>query len=141
MLPWAWKQVVASVPGEKPVTSNSKHLRPISLTPVLSKLAEDFMFEKYIASCSLKTIDLSQFSGIPLSSATHALISMVHSLAKTTDRAGSTVWVALFDYYKASNLVDHHILAKKVSLLTVRVFIKHWAIVFLMKIQQWVKLT
>ena len=96
------------------------------------------MFEKYIASCSLKTIDLSQFSGIPLS--THALISMVHSLAKTTDRAGSTVWVALFDYYKASNLIDHHILAKKVSLLTVRVFIKHWAIVFLMKIQQWVKL-
>ncbi|CAH3164867.1 unnamed protein product, partial [Pocillopora meandrina] len=38
---------------------NRKHLRPISLTPALSKLAEDFLVEE--APAVLKIIDPSQF--------------------------------------------------------------------------------
>ncbi|CAH3108239.1 unnamed protein product, partial [Pocillopora meandrina] len=40
---------------------NHKHLRPISLAPALSKLAEDFLVEKPIAPAVLKIIDPSQF--------------------------------------------------------------------------------
>lgn len=49
-LPRAWKQAdITPIPKEKPVSNISKHLRPISLTPALSKLAEDFVVEKHIA--------------------------------------------------------------------------------------------
>ena len=45
-LPQSWKQAnVAPIPKQTPVYDINKHLRPISLTPVLSKLAEDFVIE------------------------------------------------------------------------------------------------
>lgn len=83
-----------------------------------------------------KIIDLSQFGGIPCSSATQELISMVHSWAKETDGTGCAVRVALFDYRKAFDLKDLHILAKKVSFLSMPLFVKHWVIDFLMNRQQ-----
>ena len=53
-LPLSWKQAnITPIPKEKPVKDISKHLRPISLTPTLSKLAEDFVVEKYIAPAVL----------------------------------------------------------------------------------------
>ena len=88
----------------------------------------------------LKIIDPSQFGGIPRSSATHALISMVHSWAEATDGTGSAVRVSLFDYRKAFDLIDHHILATKVSLLSMPLFVKRWVIAFLLNRQQRVKL-
>ena len=83
-----------------------------------------------------KIIDLSQFGGIPCSSATQELISMVHSWAKETDGTGCAVRVALFDYRKAFDLKDLHILAKKVSFLSMPLFVKRWVIEFLMNRQQ-----
>ena len=133
-LPRAWKQAdIIPIPKEKPVSNISKHLRPISLTPALSKLAEDFVVEKHIAPAVLK------FDGIPRSSATHALISMVHSWAEATDGTGSALRVSLFDYRKAFDLINHRILAK-VSLLSMPLFVKRWVIDFLMNRQQRVKL-
>ena len=62
----------------KPVTDVSKHLRPISLTPALSKIAEEFIVAMYIGPAILSIIDPDQFGAIPKSSTTHALISMAH---------------------------------------------------------------
>ena len=43
-LPTAWKLAdVVPVPKQKPVEDVNKHLRPISLTPTISKVAEDFV--------------------------------------------------------------------------------------------------
>ena len=50
------------------------------------------------------------------------------------------VRVALFDYRKAFDLIDHHILDKKVSLFSRPLFVKRWVIDFLMNRQQRVKL-
>lgn len=140
-LPLSWKQAnITPIPKEKPVKDISKHLRPISLTPALSKLAEDFVVEKYIAPAVLSVIDPFQFGGIPRSSATKALISMIHTWAQATDGTGNVVRVALFDYRKAFDLIDHNILAKKVIQLPMPTFIKRWVIDFLMNRQQRVKL-
>ena len=56
-----------------------KHLRPISLTPILSKIAEDYVVEEYVKPAVLKKIDPRQFGTIPNSCTTHALISMTHN--------------------------------------------------------------
>jgi hypothetical protein len=79
-LPIVWKRVnITPIPKEKPVREINKHLRPVLLTSAVSKLAEDFIVEKYVAPAILSIADPAQFGGIPRSSASHALISMVHA--------------------------------------------------------------
>ena len=57
---------------KKPVTIIAKHIRPISLTPSLSKFAEDFVVRYYVGPAILEIIDPNQFGAIPKSSSTQA---------------------------------------------------------------------
>ena len=111
----------------------NKHLRSISLTLAISKIAEEFLVERYVAPAILEVIDRC-------SSATHALISMIHTWSKSTDGTGSSVRVVLFDYQKAFDLIDHQILANKILQLSMPLYVKRWVIDFLMFRQQRVKL-
>ena len=114
-LPRPWKDAnVSPLMKVKPVTIINKHIRPISLTPALSNLAEDFVVNKYIGPAVLEVIDPNQYGAIPKTSTLHALISVVHTWAQATDGMGSAVSVELLDYRKAFDLVDHSILAAKI---------------------------
>lgn len=88
----------------------------------------------------LKEISANQFGSIPKSSTTHALISMIHTWTKHTDGNGATVRVVLFDYRKAFDLIDHTILARKLSSLDIPYGIACWIIDFLKGRKQRVKL-
>ena len=136
-LPRSWKDVnVTPLIKVKPVTTIAKHIRPISLTPALSKLAEDFVVSKYIGSAVLETIDSNQFGAIPNSSTLHALISMMHTWAQATDGTSSPVRVVCLDYRKAFDLVDHGILAAKILGLRIPRGIARWVCDFLMDRRQ-----
>ena len=88
-LPPSWKSAdTVPIPKQKPIKDVNKHLRPISLTSILSKVAEEFVVTEYLRPSILKKIGDNQFGAIPKSSTTHALISMVHSWAKHTDGTG-----------------------------------------------------
>ena len=113
---------MSPIPKQKPVLDVSKHLRPISLTPVISKLAEEFVVDRFIKPAVLQIIDPRQYGAIPKSSTTQALISIVHNLTKATDGSGSLVRIVLFDYRKAFDLIDHHILVAKLHTLDIRCF-------------------
>ena len=79
-LPRSWKDAdVSLLMKVKPVTIITKHIRPMSLTPALSKLAVKFVVSKYIGPAVLELIDPNKLCAIPKSSTLHALISMVHS--------------------------------------------------------------
>ena len=100
-LPPSWKSAdTVPIPKQKPIKDVNKHLRPISLTSILSKVAEEFVVADYLRPSILKKIGDNQFGAIPKSSTTHALISMVHSWAKHTDGTGSNL---LQDLYPPSN--------------------------------------
>ena len=71
----------------------------------------------------------------------HALISMIHSWAKSTDGNGSTTRVVLFDFRKAFDLIDLHVLARKLSSYDIPRSILCWIIDFLMDRKQRVKLS
>jgi hypothetical protein len=89
-LPSVWKHAdVIPVPKQKPITIINKHLRLISLTPNVSKVAEEFVVSKYIAPAVLEIIDPDQYGAIPKSSTIHALVSMIHQWAQATDGTGS----------------------------------------------------
>ena len=119
-LPPSWKSAdIVPIPKQKPIKDVNKHLRPISLTPVLSKVAEEFVVEEHLKLAILKKIGDNQYGAIPNSSTTQALISMVHSWTKYTDGTGSTVRVVLFDHRKAFYLIDHTLLVRKLLTLDI----------------------
>ena len=77
--PSSWKMAdVVPISKQNPVTNVKKHLRLISLTPIISKLAEDFVFSLHVGPAVLDVIDPNQFGGIPKFSTLYTLISMLH---------------------------------------------------------------
>ena len=91
-LPPSWKEAdIVPIPKQKPVIGVNKNLRPISLTPVLSKVAEDYVVEDFVKPAVLEKVDRRQFGTIPGTCTTHALVSMVHSWLCATDGNGATV--------------------------------------------------
>ena len=70
-LPKIWKFAnISPLPKMRPVEDLKKHLRPNSLTPCLSKVAEEFVVVDYVKSAVLKLLDPSQFGAVPKLSTT-----------------------------------------------------------------------
>ena len=60
-LPSIWKFAnVSPLPKVKLVQDLKRELRPISLTPIISKVAEDFVIKDYVKPAILKIIDPNQ---------------------------------------------------------------------------------
>ena len=112
-VPQVWKSAIicplAKVPSPSAI---EKHLRPISLTPTLSKV-----LERYVAGWVMDTardiIDDHQFGSLRGSSTIHALVELVHLWQKALDVPGRRVRVLLLDFSKAFDRVDHSLLLEK----------------------------
>ncbi|KXJ06855.1 RNA-directed DNA polymerase from mobile element jockey [Exaiptasia diaphana] len=141
-VPSSWKSAdITPLPKTSPVTDVNKHLRPISLTPILSKVGEELIIDGYIKPAILAKIDKNQYGTIPNSNTTLALISMLHSWYKDTDGNGSTVRVVLFDFKKAFDLIDHSILMTKLQDYDLSPWVLDWIASFLTDRKQPVKLS
>ena len=140
-LPQSWKLAnVAPIPKQTPVYDVNKHLRPISLTPVLSKLAEDFVVDRYVKPAVLAKVDPRQFGTVPGSSTTEALISKTHAWYSATNGNWGSVRVILFDFKKAFDLIDHRILVRKLGTYNISNAVISWVTDFLTSRKQRVKL-
>ena len=104
------------------------------------KLAEEFIVDRYIKPAVLAKVDPRQFGTVPSSSTTEALISMIHEWNSATDGDGATVRAVLFDFKKAFDLIDHHILINKLHNYDLPEAILFWIIDFLIDRKQRVKL-
>lgn len=104
------------------------------------KVAEGIVIEKSLKPVVLSSIDPCQYGFIPGSSTTFALVSVFHHWLRATDGTGATIRSALFDFRKAFDLVDHHILVTKLFSLGVKPTTVNWIIDFLRDRQQRVKL-
>ena len=105
-----WKKAnIIPVPKVTPAHDINQHLRPISLTPLLSKVAEEFVVIKHLKPAILKVLDVNQYGIIPGSSTSQALIKMIHKWSEATDGARASVRIVLVDYQKAFDYVDHTI--------------------------------
>ena len=68
-LPTSWKKAdITPLPKTSLVSDVNKHLRPISLTPILSKEGEEFVVDGYIKPAVLAKIDQNQYGTVPNSS-------------------------------------------------------------------------
>ena len=140
-LPTSWKKAdITPLPKTSPVSDADKHLRPISLTPILSRVEEEFVVDGYVKPAVLAKIDRNQYGSVPKSSTVHALISMLHNWYKDTDGNGSTMRVMLFDFKKAFGLIDHAILMAKLGDYELPLRVLDWIADFLTDRKQRVKL-
>ena len=54
-LPLSWKEAdIIPVPKQRPIQDINKHLCPISLTPILSKIAKDYIVHEFMIPAVLK---------------------------------------------------------------------------------------
>ena len=112
IVPDSWKEAdVIPIPKSVSVKEIENDLRPISLTPILSKTMEHFVAE-WIMSQIRHLVDRKQFGSLAGLSTTHALLSFVHHLYKSTDKTNQCVRVLLIDFSKAFDRIDHYILIK-----------------------------
>ena len=76
---------VAPLPKKKPTVDIKEELRPISLTPCVSKVAEVFVVDGFVKPTVMSVLDKNQYEAIPNSSTTMALFSMLHNWSLSTE--------------------------------------------------------
>jgi hypothetical protein len=142
VIPQIWKSAdVIPLPKKMPPKLLEKDLRPISLTPVISKVLEQFMYA-WLWDVIKDKVDPGQFGAIKGSCTTYALIQMIHEWLQATDtsRDKNFVHVILLDYAKAFDHVDPNILLRKLQNLDIPDPLLRWIESFLIDRQQRVKI-
>ncbi len=120
-MPTVWKSAnIAPLAKVNPPTLLHKHIRPISLTPVLAKLMESFTCKWVMDAGSIKG-----------SSTVHALVEMVHLWQQALDQQGKVLRILLLDYSKAFDRVDHTLLLQKLANSGVHDCLTRWFTSFL----------
>lgn len=123
-------------PNPKNVDSD---LRPISFTPVLSKVLEGFVFT-WLCPFVMPTVDPRQSSDIKNSFTIPCLVHLLHHWLSAADAPNTIVRSCLIDFSKAFDRVDHNILITKLCLLGVAPILLDWCASVLQDRQQRVKI-
>ncbi len=114
-----WKSAdVIPAPKISNPKSVDSDLRPISLTSVLSKLLESFVF-RWLFGYIKPSIDPLQFGNMKNCSTTHALIHMIHNWLAELENPGSTIRCCMIHFSKAFDRIDHNILLHKLQQLNI----------------------
>ena len=100
---------MVSLPKKTLPTELDSHLRPISLTPVVSKVLESFTCE-WTKETIQDSVNPRQYGAISGSSTTHALIEMLHFMLSSLEKRSHYARALLLDSSKAFDSVNHHIL-------------------------------
>jgi len=139
-MPIPWKQAnVVPVPKVNPPKSIASDLRPIAMTPTVSKVLESIV-GSWILDQVRSQLDDHQFGALKGRSTTHALIDMLHYWHKALDE-GHSVRMLFVDYEKAFDHVDHCVVIQKLKAYGVPDFITRWVTSFLAERQQRVKIS
>ena len=126
---------VTPIPKTMPPTDPKKHLRPISLTPVLSKCMENYPVN--ILQDSIN--DSDQFGSTKGCSTLDALLETLQPLYPNLDR-NCYVRMVLIDVAKAFDHIDHSIVISKLQLKEIPEVVIDWYRSFLSNRVQRVKI-
>ena len=119
-MPSKWKHaIVTPVPKVKQVSefTGLSDLRPISVTPILSRILEKIIVRKYLWPTLDDDLMDDQFAYRPTGSTTAALIQMLHYIYEKFESGNDYVRCLLIDYSKAFDTVNHSVLIKELSTL------------------------
>ena len=90
-------------------------MRPISLTPFISKVMEQFVV-MWILEVIGHKMDFRQYGGTKGNSVSHYLIELINFILLNQDSTESIgVLASLVDFSKAFNRIDHSVIITKLS--------------------------
>ena len=117
--PQHWKlEYITPIP-KVPDPETEDDLRPISLTPFFSKVAEQFVVRWLLFYIEDK-IDFRQYGGLKGNSITHYIIELINFIVAAQENTDQTAILAcLVDFSKAFNRQDHTVLITKLSQMEV----------------------
>ena len=139
VMPISWKESnIIPIPKVTKPTCESD-IRPISLTPCLSRVLEDFVVSWLIGDVRDK-IDPLQFGCLKGTSTSYCLLDMVHNWLLQLDSPNEHIQVCFLDFSKAFDRIGYNILVQKLINLNVRLCLIPWIINFLSDRKQRVKL-
>ena len=138
-VPDMWRTAnLTPLPKEVPMQNIRKHVRPISLTPVTSKLMEAHPVGYLKDACPL--IDPSQYGCMDESSTTHALLRIFQPIYEATDISAWFAHALLVDFSKAFDHIDHNVIIAKLKSNGAPDVVIRWFAAFLKNRQQRVKI-
>ena len=129
---------VIPVPKVNLQNTIEKNVRPISVTPIASKTLESIILNM-VNEKNEENINCNQFGGMGVASTTYALVEMIHRWSEATDKLNHYVRIALLDFGKAFDLINHNTLLVKLKQYDLPPHIRRWIATFLLDRTQQVK--
>ena len=130
-VPYQWKQVSICPVNKIPVPKTHSDFRPISITPVLSRVIERIVVRDYIYPALLNPPPLlsfsDQFAFRPSGSTTAALITILHTITNLLTTNQFVIVLAL-DFSKAFDTVRHSSLLNKYAQMDIPDHIYNWLV-------------
>ncbi len=128
--PAHWKKAIVTPIPKKANPTGFDDLRPISVTPLLSRILERHIVH-HVLLPSIPTTDLNdQFGFRPTGSTTAALVTTMHHVTRLLE-TNSYVRCISIDFTKAFDTINHPILFSKLQKLNLPPNIMAWIINFL----------
>lgn len=131
-LPSSWLTAIVTPVPKVSVPRNIDEFRPISVTPILSRLCERLLVKQYLYPSIPRGLISDQFAYKPTGSTSCALVKMFDFVTASIDaNPGKPVRGLLVDFSKAFDTVNHLIILKKLKTLNLPPNIFNWIISFL----------
>jgi len=128
-VPRQWKSAVITPLPKVPIPSSCSDFRPISLTPILSRLLEKLVVRYFVyplfSHPSSAYLFHDQFAFRPTGSTESAIISIFHHITDLLT-AHSYVRVIALDFSKAFDTVRHSCVLSKLSSLPIQDNVYNW---------------
>lgn len=133
-VPTQWKtSLIVPVP-KLPQPKLPSDFRPISLTPILSRVTEKMIVQRYfyplLQQPQLAPLISDQFAFRPSGSTTAALIFLLHHVTNML-LTNDFVHIVALDFSKAFDTVKHNVLVTKMALVNVPDTVLNWFVSYL----------
>ena len=137
-VPYQWRKAVVTPIPKIPKPSSLSDYRPISVTPILSRILEKVVVKLYLRPAIDKGMSGDQFAFRPTGSTTSSLVYLMHHVTSML-QDNAYVRCLLIDFSKAFDVIDHNILITKLAKLSIPSYVYKWVTYFLLQRTQVVK--
>jgi hypothetical protein len=139
VVPDQWRTAIVSPVRKVSKPSTMADYRPISVTPLLSRLAERLVVSNWLLPSLPPELIDDQFGFRPTGSTECALTYLMHHVASMLETS-NYVRCLMVDFSKAFDVVDHAILFKKLSKLPLPDVAINWLVSFFTERKQYLKI-
>ena len=129
-VPSNWLTAIVTPVPKVSIPQHISDFRPISVTPILSRITEKLLVRHWIRPAFADVDLLDQFAFKPTGSTNCALIYCIDNITRMLE-TDNYVRCKMIDFAKAFDTVDHAIVLRKMNALNMPASIKNWIINFL----------